>query len=87
MLMASRRSVDHDVAPDVPVLGEQVAGLVAQPRAQPGHHVLDGRLAMAGAEIGVGDAGQGLHLFGADLGGPGPESTVGGQQAGRDRDV
>ena len=58
-----------------------------QPGPQAAHHRLDRLLAVAGPEVGARGGGQGLHGLGADLGGPGAEPPVGGQEVGGDADV
>ncbi len=61
---------------------QQLGQAVAQLR----HREADTRLAMAGAQVAGGHAGQRVHRLGTDLGGAAAEPAVGGSQAGRDRD-
>ncbi len=56
--------------------GEELAHAGAHPPDLRLHRLL----AVAGAEVGRRDGGERVHLCGPDLGGPGPETAVRGQQ-------
>ena len=59
---------------------------LGQAVAQSAHHVLDGVLAMAGAEVVATGLGQGGNGLGADLRGATTKAAVGGKEIGGDSD-
>ena len=70
---------------DLVAVGEREE--LAHAGAHPAHLSLDRLLAVAGAHVGGGDAGERVDLGRPDLGGAGPETAVGGQQFGGNGDV
>ena len=59
---------------------------LGQTVAQSAHHVLDGVLAMAGAEVVAAGFGKGSNGLGADLRGAAAKAAVGGKEVGGDDD-
>src|SRR5439155_20083596 len=59
---------------------------LGEPAAQPGHLVADGLLAVRGAEVRGGDAGQRVHGLPTHLARAGAEAAVGGLDLVRDAD-